>query len=79
MQHLFHKVTALDMIRLYLTPKDKDKDKDTGHSPSLEQAKGMPLPKEISLHVLFPVDHVVLGKSSRDRVLQFRRMLLSWD
>ena len=52
MQHLFHKVTSLDMIQLYLTPKVKDKDKDTGTPPSLEQAKGMPLPKEISLHVL---------------------------
>ena len=51
------------MIRLYLTPKDKDKDKDIGHSPSLEQAKGMPLPMEISLHVLVLVDHVVLGKA----------------
>ena len=53
MQHLFHKVTYLDMIRLYLTPKDKIKIKIAGTPPSLEQAKGMPLPEEISL--LIPV------------------------
>src|SRR3954469_4952352 len=52
-KHLFHKITSLDMIRLYLTLKYKDKDKYIGHSPKHEQAKGMPLPKEISL--LIPV------------------------
>ena len=63
MQQLFHMITSLDMIRLYLTPKDKDKDKDIGHSPKLGTTKGMPLPKEISLHIYVLVDHVVLGKT----------------
>ena len=53
MQHLFHKVTSLDMIRLYLTPKDKDKIKIPGTPPSLEQAKGVPLPEEIYSSLLF--------------------------
>src|SRR3954467_4395322 len=39
-KHLFHKITSLDMIRLYLTTKDKDKDKDTGHSPKLGTSQG---------------------------------------
>src|SRR3954468_20650887 len=63
MQHLFHIITSLDMIRLYLTSKDKDKINIPGTPPSLEQAKGMPLPMEISLHVLVLVDHIVLGKA----------------
>src|SRR3954465_15913856 len=44
-----------------LDSKDKIKIQDT--PPSLEQAKGMPLPKEISLHIIVLVDHVVLGKT----------------
>src|SRR3954465_9980462 len=47
MQHLFHKVTSLDMIRIYLTLKTKIKIKIPGTPPSLEQAKGVPLPEEI--------------------------------
>src|ERR1044071_3873284 len=53
MQHLFHMITSLDMIQLYLTLKTKIKIKIPGTPPSLEQAKGMPIPEEIYSSFLF--------------------------
>ena len=52
-----HDTTLLDSKR------QKIKIKIPGTPPSLEQAKGMPLPKEISLLILVGVDHVVLGEA----------------
>ena len=77
MQHLFHILISLEMIRLYLTPKDKDKDKDTAHSPSLEQAKGMPLPMEISLIILPPSGSSNLWLCVADIDSQLRRFPLA--
>ena len=52
------------MIRLYLTLKDKKVNiKIPGTPPSLEQAKGMPLPKEISLLVLVGDELAVLDET----------------
>ena len=76
MQHLFHKVTSLDMIRLYLTPKDKDKDKDIGHSPKLGQAKGVPLPEEIYSSFLFFLVLQVSDYASQTLISSFRDLHL---
>ena len=52
-----HDTTLLDSKR------QKIKIKIPGTPPSSEKAKGMPLPKEISLLILVDVDHVVLGEA----------------
>src|SRR3954471_1306295 len=65
MQHLFHKVTSLNMIQLYMTSKDKDKIKIPGTPPSLEQAKGVPLPKEIYSSSLFLLMLIMFSLAKR--------------
>ena len=52
-----HDTTLLDSKR------QKVKINVPGTPPSLEQAKGMPLPQEISLIILVGADQVVLGET----------------